>query len=115
MRQYTPRRANKRWLDGDCPRGVLAIFDHPDSTDRYTVFYAEPIRVDGEVWIWYRGMSADPFSAKGISIAAEMRAHEAARFRYRVKHRAAKWSNLPEDVQAIVRRDLEEMETWPDD
>lgn len=39
---YRPRRCSSRWLDADCPKGVLCIMDHPAFADRYTIFYAEP-------------------------------------------------------------------------
>lgn len=38
---YTPRRQSSRWLDGDCPPHVLAIYDHPAFADRFTVFYRD--------------------------------------------------------------------------
>jgi hypothetical protein len=44
MREYTPRRASRRWLDADCPPGVLAIFDHPNEFERYTVFVRRRVR-----------------------------------------------------------------------
>jgi hypothetical protein len=107
MRNYTPRRASSRWLDGDCPKGVLAIFDHPATTDRYTVFYAEPVVGESyaDMWLGYRGMSAAPFHPQGVGIYGEMRAHQVAEYRYRNAHRACKWSDLPEQVKQCVRQD----------
>ena len=105
-RTYTPRRASKRWLDGDCPKGVLAIFDHPKFADRFTVFYAETATYEGQVWVDYRAMSEAPTHPQGVGLYCQMRAHEVADYRYRNSHRAAKWSSLPEAVQALVRRDL---------
>lgn len=107
-RQYKPRRASKRWLDQDCPRGVLAIFDHPKMGDRYTVFYAEPV-VSGtyaQTVIGYRAMSENPFHPQGIGIYGEMCAHDVARYRYCAAHRACKWSDLPDRVKQCVRQDL---------
>lgn len=110
MRGYKPRRASRRWLDGDCPPGVLAIFDHPDCFDRYTVFYVEPVTgtTRADMWLGYRGMSAQPASPTGFGIFGEMEAYQVAAFRYRSSHRAATWSSLPEEVKAVVRRDLDE-------
>lgn len=106
-RNYKPRRQSKRWLDSDCPAGVLAIFDHPQFGDRYTVFYAEPIAGNtyADMWLGYRAMSETPASAQGIGIYGEMRAHELAAYRFANGHRKAKWSSLPEDVKRLVRRD----------
>ena len=111
-RQYKPRRASVRWLDGDCPPGVLAIFDHPDSFDRYTVFYTEPVvgTTYADMWLGYRGMSTDPTSPQGFGIYGEMEAWQVAAFRYRNKHRRTTWSRLPEKVKAVVRRDLAELD-----
>lgn len=108
MRKYKPRRQSRRWLDADCPKGVLAIYDSKGYGERYTVFYAEPVAGEtfADMWIGYRGMSAYPFHPQGIGLYGEMRAHEMAAYRYRVRHQAAKWSSLPADVQRCVRQDL---------
>lgn len=116
MRAYQPRRQSSRWLDGDCPRGVLAIYDNGGTSkrngsfDRYTVFYAATDTDQrGDVWIFYRGMSEDPFHPQGYGIGDTMRARDVAEYRYRVKHQACRWTDLPEAVQKCVRRDLVEM------
>lgn len=109
---YKPRRQSRRWLDGDCPQGVLAIYDNKgQSADRYTVFFADPISGEtfADMWIGYRAMSENPFSAQGVGLWCEMRAFEVAAYRYRVKHQAAKWSDLPEKVKQCVLQDLAEM------
>lgn len=106
MRNYTPRRASKRWLDSDCPKGVLAIFDDPRTIDRYTVIYAETILDGRDIWLGYVGMNAAPFHPQGFGQHGEMRAHEAARYRYENSHRAARWSDLPPDCKRLVRQDL---------
>jgi hypothetical protein len=107
MREYTPRRQSRRWLDADCPRGVLAIYDNPTTADRYTVFYAEPISGTryADTHIGYRGMSEDPFHPQGVGMFGELDAHAAAAFRYRNRHRACRWSDLPERVKQCVRQD----------
>lgn len=110
-RKYSPRRQSRRWLDSDCPSGVLAIYDNKGkSADRYTVFYAEPISGDtfADIWIGYRAMSENPFDPQGVGLYCEMRAYQAADYRYRVKHQACRWSDLPERVKECVRQDLQE-------
>jgi hypothetical protein len=104
MRKYTPRRQSRRWLDGDCPRGVLAIYDSGPSHafDRYDVFYTETVTDHrGDVWVSYLASSS-----YGSHHHGEMRAHEVAEYRARVKHQAARWTDLPEAVREVVRRDL---------
>ena len=100
------RRQSKRWLDSDCPKGVLAIYDHPQFADRYTVFYAEPIRTQGETWIQYRAMSDNPFHPQGVGLYGEMKAHQLTAYRYSSRHKACKWSALPEKVKQCVEQDL---------
>jgi len=99
------RRQTKRWLDGDCPKGVLAIFDDPRTCDRYTVFYVEPVTDDGE-YFSYVGMSGAPFHPQGFGQHGELRAHEVRMYRYQNKRYAARWSDLPEDCKRLVRQDL---------
>jgi len=106
-RTYTPRRQSKRWLDADCPAGVLAIYDNRgQSADRYTVIYREPVTGStyADMWIGYRAMSENPFHPQGVGMYGEFRAHECAGFRYRA--RPAKWSDLPDAVKRCVRQDL---------
>ena len=98
-----PRRCSSRWLDGDCPKGVLAIFDDPRTCARYTVFYSEPIVDDV---LCYIGMNAFPFHPQGFGQHGEMRAYEVANYRYHNKHRYCRWSDLPEDCKRAVRQDL---------
>lgn len=113
MHDYKPRRASKRWLDADCPKGVLAIFDNSEFADRYTVFYTEVIDSGYGKFIGYRGMSENPNHPQGVGMYGELAAHEVANFRYRNSKRAITWSILPEMVKHCVRQDCEtkEMET----
>lgn len=105
---YTPRRCSSRWLDGDCPRGVLAILDNRgESFDRYTVFYADPIDGPHGPWISYRAMSENPTHPQGFGIGGELPASQVADYRHRNKHRYVRWTDLPEKVKDVVRRDLE--------
>jgi hypothetical protein len=106
---YRPRTQSKKFLDGDCPSGVLAIYDNGGKTfDRYTVFYKPTETLENlRGWIGYRGMSEHPFSAQGFGIYSEMEAYEVARYRERVYRESCKWTDLPEDVQKAVRQDCE--------
>lgn len=106
MRKYTPRRATKRWLDGDCPEGVLAIFDNPDMADRYTVFYTGVIDCNGDPWIGYRGMSENPSHPQGVGMYGELTANQVASFRRINYHKSCRWSALPEAVKKCVLLDL---------
>lgn len=107
-RNYSPRRQSAKWLDSDCPKGVLAIFDDPRFADRYTVFYADPIRRGSyaRTIIGYRAMSENPSHPQGVGLFGEMDAHSVAMFRHSRKHRKARWSDLPEAVKRCVRDDL---------
>lgn len=77
---YRPRRQSSRWLDGDCPAGVLAIYDDPRYFDRFTVFYTDVIPgPHGEPWIGYRGMSEHPTMPTGFGCGGEMEAYKGPR------------------------------------
>lgn len=107
MSKYTPRRQSKRWLDGGCPAGVLAILDSgAKCADRYTVIYKDPVcgKTYADMILGFRGMSAAPFHPQGVGMYGELKAYEAAGLRYR--SRSCKWSDLPADVQKCVRQDL---------
>jgi|694.fasta_scaffold49906_12 hypothetical protein len=92
------RRCSKRWLDEDCPEGVVAIIDNPAFTDRYTIIYNYVN--DGHVT--YLGTnSSGSFSGHGF-----MQTHEVSAYRYREKNRYIRWSDLPDTVKAMVRSDL---------
>lgn len=85
--RYKPRRCSTRYLDADCPSGVLAILDHPNNADRYTVIYSEVYGGAGrDGYLWGRGMSESPSSPQGVGLSFEMRPWEVAAFRYRNKH-----------------------------
>ena len=108
MNAYAPRRQNKRWLDGDVPREVLAIYrDKREPCEPYTIFYAElqgtgDGRRDSLVYI-----GLDDF---GRYAHGEMPVHQVAEYRYRNAHRACKWTDLPEAVRSAVKRDIKETE-----
>jgi len=101
---YTPRRCSKRWLDGDCPRDVLAIIDlgPNEPGGRYDVIYADVVRDDRDAWL-----GGIILSEAGVSHGHfELKAHEVAAYRYRMKHRYTTWTSLPEAVKKAVRDDI---------
>ena len=97
-----PRRCSSRWLDSDCPNGVLAILDDARTCDRYTVLYCDVF--DGH--LSYVAMSANPFHPQGFGQHGEMTTYHAAAYRYANKHHYARWSDLPADCKRLVRQDL---------
>lgn len=107
-REYGARRCSKRWLDADCPAEVLCIMDHPKEVDRYTIFYVDvdTVRYEGtsytEKWLTFLSVTES-----GNFYHGEMKAHEVAQYRYRQKHRYAKWSALPLVVKMAVWQDIE--------
>lgn len=105
MRTYTPRRAGKRWLT-DAPEYVMDVFDDKRTADRYTVMFAGSLLIsDGTfagTYVQYLGMSGAPEHPQGISMWGELKAHEAAAYRYRNKHRRIKWDDLPEHIRKHV-------------
>lgn len=109
---YRPRTQSSKFRDGDCPDGVLAIYDNGGETlDRYTIYYkpdadAEPY--NGTLWIDYFAASEDPTSPGGFGIHGQDPAHQVAAYRSRVYRESAKWSELPDAVKDCVRRDLAE-------
>lgn len=104
MNAYTPRRCSTRWLDGDCPKEILCIIDHPNEPlERYDVIYAEVQRNGREEWLTFFALNDH-----GAGYHGELQAHQVAAYRYRMKHRYAKWSSLPEAVKNAVRRDIAE-------
>ncbi len=108
-RKYTPRRAGKRWREA-APDFILDCFDHPDTGDRYTVFFCGPNNTgskDGSfatTWIFYMGMSGNPTHPQGIGMSGEMEAYQAMQYRYRNGHRRVRWLDLPEKVRACATR-----------
>lgn len=107
---YKPRTQSKKFRDGDCPDGVLAIYDNGGTSfDRYTVFYKPTEAITRGDEIDYRGMSESPASAQGFGIYDSMPAYQAAQYRSRVYRHSARWSELPEAVKDCVRRDCEEL------
>lgn len=110
-RHYTPRRSSQRWLAG-APDYVLDVIDGgAQYADRYTILFTFPIAYtlnrDGstggkgrsaDTWIPYLGTS----ETLAVSGHGEMRAHEAASYRYAKKHKRMKWADLPEVVRRFV-------------
>jgi hypothetical protein len=106
MNAYAPRRQNKRWLDGDVPREVLAIYrDKREPSEPYTIFYAE-LQGSGDGLrdsLVYIGLSDSGRYSHG-----EMPAYQVAEYRFRNAHRAFKWSELPAAVRKAVKGDIKE-------
>lgn len=102
-----PKRALKRWLDADCPAGVLAIFDNGGKTfDRFTVLYVPD--AESKDWVNFLGASAHPYDPQGFGQHGEMRSSDVAAYRYTAAgaRQSSAWSTLPEDVKRAVRQDL---------
>ncbi len=108
-RKHRMRRASKRWLDADCPSGVLAIFDNKRSIDRYTVFYAEPITDDGETFA-YVAMNASPFSPQGFGQHGELSAYHVACI---IKGYADQGGWGSESLEFIADKGISSAEFWP--
>lgn len=102
MNAYSPRRQSKRWLDGDCPREILAIYyDKREPSDPYTIFYTELLGDGRRASIGYIALDE-----RGAHFHGELPVWETVRFRYRNAHRARKWTDLPETVRKAVIRDI---------
>jgi hypothetical protein len=103
MRPYKPRRAGKRWLQ-DAPSYILDVFDDKRTIDRYTVFLGGDwiLQLNDDTWLQYIGMSGAPEHPQGFSQFGELRAHEAANYRYRNGHYRIKWNDLPEHIRKHV-------------
>jgi hypothetical protein len=106
MKKPIVRVCNKKYLDGDCPNGILCIFDHPKEGDRYTVIYKEVHEHNGNFYMMGRGMSENPTHPQGIGQSFEMDVHQVRSYRDRNKRYYAKWTSLPDKVKACVMRDL---------
>jgi len=86
--RYAPRRCGARWLDGDCPREVLAIIDHgTNELERFDVIYAEVLENGRDQWLTYFSLNEH-----GAGYHGELKAHQVAAYRYRFKHRYTTWS-----------------------
>lgn len=104
-RRYVPRRASKRWLEG-APNYILDCFDSKNGGERYTILFTGDFLVtDGTfagTWIQGLGMSDAPSHPQRVSIWFELKAYEAARYRYRCGHDRIKWLDLPENIRKHV-------------
>lgn len=106
MSTYKPKRDSARWLDSDCPAGVLAVFDDKRTFDRYTVIYSRVLEYRGRMIMEYRGASENPFSPQGFGQSGEFETWQARQYRYVNRNRKCRWSDLPDDVKRLVRQDL---------
>ena len=112
---YRPRRFSKRWSEG-APAYVLDCFDDKGDGERYTVMFggAFIFHVDKDhkivtgpdtlanTHVQFLGMSDAPSHPQGISMWGEMPAHQAAAYRYRVKHQRVRWLDLPLHIRGHV-------------
>lgn len=106
MTEWRPRRQNARWLDGDCPAEVLAIYDNGGKTfDRYTILYVPTLEQRKREYLDYLGSSVHPFDPQGFGQHGELTRWDAQAFRYR--EAPTKWTALPADVQKAVRQDCD--------
>ena len=111
MKRYSPRRAGKKWLAG-APAYVLDCFDNGGlskrngSCDRYRVlFCGDLLETDGTfagTYVQGLGMSDAPTHPQGVSLWFELKAYEAAAYRYRSSHQRVKWADLPEHIRRHV-------------
>ena len=116
-RQYRPRRARSRWLEG-APAEVLDVFDNGGKTaDRYTVFFGGPMLImtgaaadvnPGSVDVPYLGMSETPSHPQGVGMWGELRAYEVANYRYKHGRERIRWADLPDAVKECVTRSIAE-------
>ena len=115
MNKYTPRRASlKRWLEG-APDYVLDCFDDKRTGDRYTVMFTGRLlehygedKTFANTYVQYLNMSGAPSHPQGVSMWGELKAYEAAAYRYHNHHRRIRWNDLPEHIKAHVRARAEE-------
>ncbi len=108
MNAYSPRRQSKQWLDGDCPREILAIYyDKREPSDPYTIFYT---CVEGSGL--NRSLTYVGADESGRGFHGELRIADAAAFRYRNSHRACKWSEVHKPVRDWIIADIKR---WKED
>jgi hypothetical protein len=110
-KQYVPKRATKRWLNG-APDYILDCFFHPNFVDCYEVFFGKSesfhVKRDGTTAsgpdqyhnTYINGISTSENG--GVSGAFEMTAHEVAMYRYRNKHRKIAWQDLPDTTRQLI-------------
>lgn len=96
--QKAPRRAGARWREG-APPYILDCFDSKGATaDRYTVLFCAPFAdTGGEVL--YLGLGE---GGRGVSMFGSMPPHQAAAYRYRVKHHRVRWLDLSPETRAHI-------------
>lgn len=110
MREYTPRRASARWLEG-APDNVLDVFDSKGPGERYTVLFTGDLltqyprtgpRAYANTYVQFLGMDDSPTHPQGISMWGELHAYQAAAFRYRCGKQRVRWLDLPEHIRNHV-------------
>lgn len=104
-RDYRPRRAPRRFLEG-APRELIAVYDNGGKTfDRYTAVFDDVSVYDGFTWIAYRGMSEDPCSPQGFGISGSMEVHQMQDYRRRAYREYVAFESLPEPVKRSIVSD----------
>lgn len=102
------KRMPKRFLEG-APDHVADIFDSgPKFGDRFTVVYRPIYETHGRQYIFYRGMSGNPFHPQGVGLSGEFSPYDLSRLRESQRRRRIKWAELPPQVQACVMQDKPE-------
>jgi hypothetical protein len=110
---YRPRRANKRWLEG-APEYVLDVFrDGPKSNPNgyFILFWdkAQDRTSYADTWVGGLEINRQPtHPAYGVSLTTQLRAHDAANYRYRRKHMRVRWSDVPEELRKHIRARYED-------
>ena len=104
-RDYRPRRAPHRFLEG-APRELIAVYDNGGKTfDRYTAVFDDVSVYDGRTWIAYRGMSEDPYSPQGFGISDSMQVHQMQDYRRRAYREYVAFGSLPAPVKRSIVSD----------
>ena len=109
MTQFTLRQRKDKSTTR--PDYVLAILDHPDFCERYTVYLggelllapAGELRTDKNCYVLYLGLSSNPTSPFGVSLFGEGHWREYQRFVNMNRRRVISWDDLPVNVQKHIR------------
>lgn len=114
-REYRPRRASKRWLEG-APPEVLDVFDAGDAyADRYTillgghyVYQRDPEQPPSpaNTVIPYLASGPNPSSHRGVYLRDEFTAVRAAQYRRSAQRQRICWADLPEAVRTAVIQEI---------
>lgn len=102
MRKYVAKRATARWTE-KAPAYVLAVFDNPNFSDRYTIIFGGKMQEgDGTyagTWLHYLSTN----ESGSVSGSDSFKAWEAANFRRAFKRHQIRWLDLPEKTRILAR------------